>query len=920
MSGFHNRKALPGEYLLRLAIVLIAACGAGPAGAAAEAPPWPTRRDGVAALFAPAPGGSPEMAVYDAAGKPGDAKIRVTRHGLARLDRHGTLLTGGGYADASLESVPDLPDAKGPAAIEIWLTADSVEPGRGGVVACLGPAAAPRITLRQENNTLVLEILSASGPRTLEICRLSAGVPVQAIVSQNATQALVFCNGRRAADAGLASKPGTWRGATLILGAGPGGGSPWAGRIEALAVYRRVVAPDEARQNYEHFARSLEARSELPPLRLRGKLLRRSDVPSAEQIAPYPSALSIYEYAVEEVLAGACPSPTILVAHWALVNKQPLPIADLPVGLSYELLLEPFENQPQLATQYRSETLDPIPAWPLFFDIRPPSRDMPPSLVLAADFKHSTPVNGFAGIRDGQHYIEQSYFRTHRDDPSNHSTAAYYLLNPTDFNQAAGWFEWETAPLPAKLKGRVTFAFEVVMAGYHNNDGTLAKFAGREGPFAFEAALNGQPVIRIDTALKGDTGWTAGRREDPGHVKAFFDYLGSDQYWDLHGILYLDVPAARLRPGQPARLRFTALPATEKAFLGVIKNATNTWEFADRLKANPAQVKPTPEVAQLITNTERQRTRREPPQDLGNVADKLRKLTGAEQVRLVWVRNVTTRGNRPSDGTTSEYTLMGFDTAEKSERVILPGPASYGRPLITSDGRRILFTDFVASNIHLVNWDGSNDKIVGNGFAHCLWRDPAGGADWVYFSPKIEKVGEGEGFKPVYRWRLDKPQSCELVWDKTPIHSRLSLSADGTRLGGEFPWPHCGIVNLPEQKLKVLGEGCNAVIAPDNSYLFWIMEIEHKSLWMFDGTGRHLAVAPINQMPGINNRDVWYPRWSNDPRILTVSGPGLGSSDSNIYVGRFAADFKAVEEWVQVTANGHHESAARCWLRPVRQP
>ena len=71
----------------------------------------------------------------------------------------------------------------------------------------------------------------------------------------------------------------------------------------------------------------------------------------------------------------------------------------------------------------------------------------------------------------------------------------------------------------------------------------------------------------------------------------------------------------------------------------------------------------------------------------------------------------------------------------------------------------------------------------------------------------------------------------------------------------------------------------------------------------------------VNDMPGVDGRDVWYPRWSNDPRFITICGPGLGLRDSNVYVGRVTADWRSVEGWVQITSDDHHETAARCWVR-----
>ncbi len=881
--------------------------------AAAEQTTWPAQPVGLLALFQARPGPYAELAGLDASGKLAEGS-KLAAHGLARLDRSGALLTGAGFFSASL-SEPSLARLRKAHAfsVELWLTASATAGKAGGVILQLGTSRALWLTLRQEADELMLTHAAAGG-RSLAVCRVEAGQICQLILSFESKNLLVYHNGRLMQTVASAAPLGKWTDGSLSIGAADDGGSDWFGRVAGLALGARGVTAEEARRNFEA-GLSAPVASVGQPLRIRGKLLQRSEAPNFEQIKPYNQAVTVYEYGVESVLAGVYTGAKMLVAHWTMMDRQTLPIAELPVGLSYELELEPYAAQAQLTGQFRSETIDADPALELYFDVMPPARTMPPALATLDEFRGGARVNGFAKFVNGKGFVEQSYFRTHRAD----TTTAYYICSGAtlDVNGVSvNWFEWETAPAPAKPAARVTFALEIVMAGYYNNDGPRAKFAGRPGPFQFDLALNGKPILRLDTVLKGDTGWTVGRREDPAHVKAFFDLLGTDQFWDNYGILYVDVPAALVQPGKPAQFKLEGLPAEERAFIGVIGAATNSWECADKWQPNPAQVQPSPAVGKLIQDVEDQRRAGRGARQLEDVAGKLLKLTGARGVRLVWVRNTTMRSNRSGDGETAEYTLMGFDTAEKTERVILPGPASYGHPFFVSDGRRIVFTAWDTSKIHIVDWDGRNERVLCDGFAHCFWRDPANGVEWIYCTAQDEKINQFRGFKSIKRFRLDKPTAWEAVWDKIPMDLRLSVSADGTRLGSAFPWPECGIAIPGEGTFAKRGRGCNSCISPDNQYRFFIMNNEHTDLFMFDGNGKSLGMFPINQMPGVDGRDMWFPRWSNRAEFMTISGPGIGSSEANVYLGKFNADFKKVEEWVQVTADDRHETAANCWIQP----
>ena len=82
----------------------------------------------------------------------------------------------------------------------------------------------------------------------------------------------------------------------------------------------------------------------------------------------------------------------------------------------------------------------------------------------------------------------------------------------------------------------------------------------------------------------------------------------------------------------------------------------------------------------------------------------------------------------------------------------------------------------------------------------------------------------------------------------------------------------------------------------------------------------------INGAPGIDGYEVYHPRWSNHPRIMAMTGPYKVGSGSNriagggreveIYVGRFNANFTAIESWWRVTNNDRGDFFPDVWLSP----
>jgi hypothetical protein len=144
--------------------------------------------------------------------------------------------------------------------------------------------------------------------------------------------------------------------------------------------------------------------------------------------------------------------------------------------------------------------------------------------------------------------------------------------------------------------------------------------------------------------------------------------------------------------------------------------------------------------------------------------------------------------------------------------------------------------------------------------------------------------------------------------------------------GGNFPWPDAGIAQLPNKSWTRLGSGCWTALSQDDSYALWIFDDQHRNLFIDDISGKQGRWVNINGAPGIDGYEVYHPRWSNHPRIMTMTGPyreGSGPSrileggrGVEIYVGRFNADFNAIESWWKVTNNDRGDFFPDVWVAP----
>ncbi len=304
----------------------------------------------------------------------------------------------------------------------------------------------------------------------------------------------------------------------------------------------------------------------------------------------------------------------------------------------------------------------------------------------------------------------------------------------------------------------------------------------------------------------------------------------------------------------------------------------------------------------------------------------IEELTGAH-TRIVWVQDSHERTDVFARG--NQLRLMGYDSQDgRGERVILPGPDNFAKPLLLDDGETILFSHYLDGYVYSVDWEGAEVTQLIKGRALDVWRD-GNGVDWVFIGTEPAE-SDAPAYHRVTRHRIDNPNIAEHVWEGQPVgEDSFQLSADGRVAAGNFPWPECGIMHIPEQRIEILGRGCWTSLAPDNSYRFWIFDGSHRNLLLFDTVTGERTTIPISQAPGINNHEVYHPRWSNDPRIMVMSGPYKirhggnnirgGGEAVEIHVGRFDAEFSAIESWAQVTSNAYANFFPDVWVAGTQE-
>ncbi|MEM9480475.1 MAG: hypothetical protein AAGA58_12550 [Verrucomicrobiota bacterium] len=290
----------------------------------------------------------------------------------------------------------------------------------------------------------------------------------------------------------------------------------------------------------------------------------------------------------------------------------------------------------------------------------------------------------------------------------------------------------------------------------------------------------------------------------------------------------------------------------------------------------------------------------------------LRSFTGAP-TKVVWLEGekwelVTNYKSR--------VRLMGLDTEmnDGAPRDLLGKEMGLSKPLIAPDGKSVIVSDRAARRILQVDWESGEVRDLAAGWASDVWPDPNSGRIWVY-----HRSGNGEKENAVKRFPLDDPTAEETVWTKTPTgHDGVpwtQLSADGKFFADAFPWRDCGMGSWDNGgKKKKLANGCWPGMSPDNSYRIFVFRSNHRQVEMYEnGNTKTRRTVMIDGAPGQEGKKIYHPQWSNHPRFLSLSTPQKNDRNE-IYIGRFAEDWRSVEAWIQVTKNGRAESFSDVWV------
>ena len=149
-------------------------------------------------------------------------------------------------------------------------------------------------------------------------------------------------------------------------------GGEWTGKVYHLSIESSVRNFDAALER----GKSNTKFKVLPKnsIELKGLLVEKSAAPKIRQIGPYRRAMVYNCYKLDELSRKIIGSSYCAVAHWCILDNQYVSGVPKKVGQNYELLVEPFSDNPQIKRERQFNDLSRFDL-KLFYDVSVPTID-----------------------------------------------------------------------------------------------------------------------------------------------------------------------------------------------------------------------------------------------------------------------------------------------------------------------------------------------------------------------------------------------------------------------------------------------------------------------------------------------------------------------------------------------------------------
>lgn len=344
------------RYALAVLVAMVAAAEAAP-----NKPVWPSSREGLVFLWQNGNRVKSPAVAYDKAGDPIYAYALTARGNAIFGGNYEMILRGGSFHAPGVGTHVSQSLAKSNAlTLEAYVRVPATPPATLTPLLSYSTGTQDvRLAIAQKGDALFL----GQSP----LVTLPAKRAFHLAVRCEPGAVIAYVDGAEAGRLKESVDFTGWKPAELVFGDGWEATQNWPGRLEGVALYNRTLPAAEIARNAAAYAAIVAARPVVPAVRMRGKLVQRSE--STVKIDPYFRALALFEYEVEKLHSGKYEHPKVYVFTWTVMHKTLLPVASRPLLEEYELYLEPFDAHPELESELQLDTLDRTYDRPVYYQV-----------------------------------------------------------------------------------------------------------------------------------------------------------------------------------------------------------------------------------------------------------------------------------------------------------------------------------------------------------------------------------------------------------------------------------------------------------------------------------------------------------------------------------------------------------------------
>jgi len=282
-------------------------------------------------------------------------QFRVTAKNSARFNRFLEMdLHGAGFvADWPAKKVADVFRNNQTMSLELLFTpkATGIEEN-GPVVQIREKGKTSAVILLQQGENLVLKISTPGQPVVWETVSevFKPNLPVHLFIDLQKEAINIYVDGRKLVERVTRELFFTTsQDVELFFGQTEASAKGIHGAISHVALYSGAISEKNRAGNVRIVTGELEARKVGESFSFTGELIEGSKVPAPDDLGAYRRALVVNRYKILDSTQKNISSKEILVAQWAVLDREVLPETEkFSIGYTTELKVEKFDEHPEL--------------------------------------------------------------------------------------------------------------------------------------------------------------------------------------------------------------------------------------------------------------------------------------------------------------------------------------------------------------------------------------------------------------------------------------------------------------------------------------------------------------------------------------------------------------------------------------------